>query len=128
MQQLVVQKTSKTSEIVKKPRNEELPDWVEQHWFRYTFVTTYIAFVGQTADPWDVPIKQSVKVMQKIWDATSSYEYNITTSTAIYHKVRIKFDSRMILIQIYFSDYSTPFRLVAQRYWIQWHHDPHGIF
>jgi hypothetical protein len=71
----------------RKPQNEELPDWVEAQWFRHTFVTTYMAFVGQTTDPWDVPVKQSVKVMQKIWDATSDNEFKITSSTAIYHKV-----------------------------------------
>jgi hypothetical protein len=47
-----------------------------------------MAFVGQTADPWDVPVKQSVLVMQKIWDATSTYEYEITASTTVYNKVR----------------------------------------
>jgi hypothetical protein len=77
----------KKSETAKKSRNEELPNWVEAHWFRHTFVTTYMAFVGQTTDPWDVPTKQSVEVMQKIWDATSSYEFDIAASTAIYQKV-----------------------------------------
>jgi hypothetical protein len=87
-QQLIVQKSSKTSETAyRKIRNEELPDWVEPQWFRHTFVTTYMAFVGQTTDPWDVPIKQSVKVMQKIWNATASSEYEITASTLIYQKV-----------------------------------------
>jgi hypothetical protein len=46
-----------------------------------------MAFVGQTTDPWEVPAKQSVKVMQKIWDATSGNDYEITTSTPIYQKV-----------------------------------------
>lgn len=62
-----------------------------------------MAFVGQTSDPWDVPIKQSVEVMQKIWDATSGNEFEITTSTAIYHKVGVEFNSRMTLIKIYFQ-------------------------
>ena len=75
------------SETVKKTRNEELPDWVNQHWFRHIFVTTYMAFVGQTADPWDVPVKQSIEVMQKIFDATNDRIYEITTSTSIYKKV-----------------------------------------
>lgn len=56
-----------------------------------------MAFVGQTNDPWDVPTKQSVEVMQKIWDATSNYEYEIATSTAIYQKVGDQFNPRMIL-------------------------------
>ena len=87
-QQLIVQKPSKTSETAsKKTRNEELPDWIEAQYFRHTFVTTYMAFVGQTIDPWDVPVKQSVKVMQKIWDATTRNKYEITASTAIYQKV-----------------------------------------
>ena len=86
-QQLIVQKPSKTSETAKKTQNEELPEWVEAHWFWHMFVTTYMAFVGQTMNPWDVPIKQLVKVMQKIWDATNSNEYEIMVSTAVYHKV-----------------------------------------
>jgi hypothetical protein len=46
-----------------------------------------MAFVGQTADPWDAPVKQLVKVMQKIWDETNSYQYKITSSTSVYQKV-----------------------------------------
>jgi hypothetical protein len=57
-----------------------------------------MVFVGQTTNPWDVPIKQSVDVMQKIWDAVSGNEYQITTSTAVYQKVSDGFISRMILI------------------------------
>jgi hypothetical protein len=87
-QQLVVQISSKASGTAsKKPRNEGLPDWVDAQWFRYAFVTTYMAFVGQTANPWDVPVKQSVLVMQKIWDATSVHQYEITMATSIYQKV-----------------------------------------
>ena len=67
---------------------------------------TYMAFVGQTADPWDVPVKQSVKVMQKIWDETNNYQYEITTSTAVYQKVCDWFGSTTILK--YISDGSTP--------------------
>ena len=78
----------------KRPRNEDLPDWVDMQWFRRTFVTTYMAFVGQLADPWDVPVKQSVLVMQKIWDAKTLYEYEITASTAIYKKVCDNLTSR----------------------------------
>jgi hypothetical protein len=54
-----------------------------------------MAFVGQTVDPWDVPSKQSIKVMQNIWDATSEHVYEITTSTAIYQKVRDQFGYRI---------------------------------
>ncbi|KAH9023765.1 hypothetical protein EDB85DRAFT_1894623 [Lactarius pseudohatsudake] len=83
-EQLIVVKTEDVTS--KKPRNEGLPDWTDARWFRHTFVTTYMAFVGQTADPWDVPIKQAVEVMQKIWDATNGHEYEITSSSAVCQK------------------------------------------
>ena len=54
-----------------------------------------MVFVSQTADPWDVPVKQSVSVMQKIWDMTSANEYEITASTAVYKKVCGPLTSRM---------------------------------
>ncbi|KAM6503850.1 hypothetical protein JOM56_000793 [Amanita muscaria] len=85
-EKLVIQKKTGETVAPKKPRNEELPEWIDAHWFRHTFVTTYMAFVGQTADPWDVPVKQSLMVMQKIWDATNNHDYEIATSTALYQK------------------------------------------
>ena len=97
-QQLIVQKPSKSGKTTsKKPRNEELPSWIEPQWFCHTFVTTYMAFVGQTTNSWDVPVKQSVKVMQKIWDETNSYQYEITTSTSVYQKVCEWYGSMTIL-------------------------------
>jgi hypothetical protein len=71
----------------KKPQNVELPKWVNALWFCHTFVTTYMEFVSKTADPWDVPVKQVIKVMQKIWDVTSFYNYEIILSSIIYQKV-----------------------------------------
>ena len=95
MQQLIVQKPSKALETTsKKARNEELPDWIDQKWFRHVFVTSYKAFVGQTANPWDVPAKQAIQVMQKIWNDTTDNEYEITTSTAVYMKVCFSFDPK----------------------------------
>ena len=73
--------------MAKKTQNEELLDWVEPYWFCHTFVTMCMALVSQTLNPWKVPTKQSIKVMQKIWDATGHYEYEIMTSTPIYQKV-----------------------------------------
>jgi hypothetical protein len=46
-----------------------------------------MAFVGQTANPWDIPSKQAVAVMQKIWDAISRKPYEITSSGVVYQKV-----------------------------------------
>jgi hypothetical protein len=46
-----------------------------------------MAFVAQTADPWDVPVKQALEVMQKIWDATCDHTYKIRATTMVYHKV-----------------------------------------
>jgi hypothetical protein len=86
---------------------------------------TYMVFVGQTADPWDVPVKQSVQVMQKIWDATSRYDYEITTSAAIHQKVCDRLHSRTILK--YIPDGSMPLRLLAQCYWIRQHRSPLGV-
>ncbi|KAF8502579.1 hypothetical protein JB92DRAFT_2973067 [Gautieria morchelliformis] len=86
-EQLILQKPSKAAETTsKKARNEDLPDWIDGKWFRHTFVTTYMAFVGQTINPWDVPVKKAIKVMQQIWDATNSHEYEITSSTIAYQK------------------------------------------
>lgn len=82
IQQLIVQSTAETKP--KKARTVELPDWIDARWFCHTFVTMYMAFVGQTVDPWDVPIKQAVQVMQKIWDATNGSEYEITASSAVF--------------------------------------------
>jgi hypothetical protein len=110
----------------KKPRNEDLPQWIEPHWFRHNFVTTYMAFVGQTKNPWDVPVKQTILVMQKIWNATSNFEYSVTTDTAVYHKVRDPLGCRMILI--YISDCSTTRRLLAQCDWIHWPHSSSCFF
>jgi hypothetical protein len=47
----------------KKLQNKELPSWIKPQWFCHTFVMTYMAFIGQTADPWDVPAKQLIKMM-----------------------------------------------------------------
>jgi hypothetical protein len=88
IQALVVQKPLKVLETAsKKARIEELPDWVDAKWFRHTFIATYMAYVGQLMDPWDVPAKQAVEMMQKIWDGTGGQDYDITTSTAVYQKV-----------------------------------------
>jgi hypothetical protein len=64
-------------------------------------------------------------VMQKIWDATSHYDYEITTSAAIYEKVCDWLHSRTILK--YIPDSSTPLRLLAQCYYIRWHRSLLGI-
>ncbi|KAF8508180.1 hypothetical protein JB92DRAFT_2954585 [Gautieria morchelliformis] len=85
-EQLILQKPSKAAQTTsKKARNEDLPDWIDGKWFRHTFVTTYMAFVGQTVNP---------------WDATNSHEYEITSSTAVYQKVCDWLISGMTLIPI----------------------------
>src|SRR5882762_4264065 len=87
IQALVVQKPLKVETESKKARIEELPDLVNAKWFRHTFITTYMAYVGQLMDPWDIPAKQAIETMQKIWDTTGGPDYVITTSTAVYQKV-----------------------------------------
>jgi hypothetical protein len=68
-------------------RQEKLPAWIDAKWFRQTFVSTYMAFVGQLMDPWDVPAMLAVEKMQVIWDVTAIQDYEITTSTHVYRKV-----------------------------------------
>ena len=107
-QQLVVQKASKPTETVfKRARNEELLDWVDAHWFRRTFVSTYMAFVGQTANPWEVPARQSVVVMQKIWNASGGRDYEIKETTAVYQKVCGPLAPRMNNITVSFRRFNT---------------------
>ena len=43
--------------------------------------------VGQSMDPWDVPAKWAVEMMQAIWDVTNDKVYEVTTSTMVYQKV-----------------------------------------
>ena len=71
-----------------------------------------MAFVGQTINPWDVPVKQSIMVMQRIWDVTNSYDYKITAEAPVYQKVRDILGCEMILIHT--SDCPTARRLMAQ--------------
>jgi hypothetical protein len=52
-----------------------------------------MTFVAPTMDPWEVPATQAVEVMQKIWNVTSSFEYEIMTSMAVYLKVCTWFNS-----------------------------------
>ena len=39
-------------------------------------------------DPWDVPAKQAVVVMQVIWNATNGNDYEGTTFTVVYQKIQ----------------------------------------
>lgn len=73
----------------KNARNEELPVWLDAKWFRRTFVTTYMAYVGELTNPWEVSATQAVDAMQRIWDGTSGKAgYKITKTTAVYGRVR----------------------------------------
>ncbi|KAH9024366.1 hypothetical protein EDB85DRAFT_2150510 [Lactarius pseudohatsudake] len=87
---LVIRKPSKVDSeeptALKKARNEELPTWLDSKWFRQTYITTYMAYVGQATDPWDVPTKLAVETMQRIWDGSGGRNYEITASTAVYQK------------------------------------------
>ncbi|KAI9463520.1 hypothetical protein BJY52DRAFT_1221525 [Lactarius psammicola] len=84
-EQLVGPKTV-SGPVSKKARYEGLPDWIDAQWFRHTFVSTYMAFIGQTANPWDVPIKQAIKVMQKIWNETNGNDYMIMPTSMVCQK------------------------------------------
>lgn len=86
----------------KKRDREPIPDFVTMKWFRQTFVSTYMAFVGQVENPWEMPTKLALEVMQKIWNATCAFEYQITKETEVYHRVRTnRLGSGTILIYIF---------------------------
>jgi hypothetical protein len=62
IQGLIVQKPSKVGETTsKKAQIEELPDYVNAKWFRKTFIPTYMAYVNQVMNPWEVPAKLAVE-------------------------------------------------------------------
>ncbi|KAF8268670.1 hypothetical protein EI94DRAFT_1800187 [Lactarius quietus] len=82
--ELVVLKSSKSAS---NKQSDELPSFIEARWFWATFVSMYMTFVAQTADPWDIPVAQALEVMQKIWDVTSSFKYKIETSSAYIKKL-----------------------------------------
>ena len=73
--------------MISKKRSKELLDWIEAQWFHQIFVMTYMGVVGQLMDPWDVPAKRAIEMMQPIWDATNDKVYEVTTSTMVYQKV-----------------------------------------
>ncbi len=119
--------TSKATRTTsKRIQSKDLLDWVNVQWFQHIFVTTYMVFIGQTANPWDVPVKHSVLVMQRIWDATSHHEYEITTSSSVYKKACDQFLSRVMTLW-HISDSSMPCGLMVQCYWIRWHCSNPGI-
>jgi hypothetical protein len=60
-----------------------------------------MAFVGQTANPWEVPVPRALEVMQMIWNATSPHDYKIMTNTAVYQNVCVRLDSGTKLISAF---------------------------
>ena len=70
--------------MVSIKRNKELPDWIDQQWFCQTFITTYMSFIAQSVNPWDIPSMWALEVMQTIWNATNGNDYQITISTPVY--------------------------------------------
>jgi len=49
--------------------NKDLPDGVHKkdRWHQ-TFIPTFLLWVGQQADPWNIPDDKVVDALQKIWD------------------------------------------------------------
>jgi hypothetical protein len=73
--------------VPKNVRREELPEEIDVKWFRYTFVTTYMAYMARLMNPWDVPAKLACENMQLIWDKTGGPSYKVTVSSTAYQKV-----------------------------------------
>ena len=66
-----------------------------------------MTFVSQTEDTWDILVDLAVEVMQEIWDAIGTYEYEITTSIPVYQKYVISFGSKTKLRYIFFRRFNT---------------------
>jgi hypothetical protein len=72
------------TKCTKKPSNNDLPDGVDVKLWRPVFISTYLQYVGSTANPWEVPIKTACKIMQLIWDALfPDIPYTITSTSAV---------------------------------------------
>jgi hypothetical protein len=52
-----------------------------------------MTYVGESANPWDVPTNLAIEKMQAIWDATGSIDYKVTghKTNIVYKKVHIRF-------------------------------------
>lgn len=84
--------SSETVKVVSRPKklvNNDLPDGVElKAAWRRSFVSTYMQFVGSSANPWDIPPKLACEKMQLIWDAVfPDIKYDVTSTSTVYHIV-----------------------------------------
>jgi len=95
----------------KKLSNNDLPDGVDLKIWRQSFVSTYIQYVALSPNPWDIPTKLACEKMQLIWDATfPGIEYEVTSTSPVYHLVRPSYMYLLLLINICrpFSTLQTP--------------------
>ena len=69
----------------KKPGNNNLPDGTKTKLWRPVFISTYLAYVGSVANPWEIPVKTACEIMQLIWDAIfSDIPYIVTSTSSVY--------------------------------------------
>ena len=85
-----------TERKVTHKRKEAIPlpeGSTENNRFRAVFVTTYICWVAEYADPWRVEPEEATSVMQKIWAEVygKKVPFKITTETKAYQQVRQSF-------------------------------------
>jgi hypothetical protein len=76
----------------KKFKNQDLPQGIDRHVWRRTFVTTFMMNVARQDNPFDHNIKAGCETMQKIWDAIfNETPYTIIQSGPVYQLVCILF-------------------------------------
>ena len=76
----------------KKFKNRDLPQEIDCHTWRRTFVPTFMMNVARQDNPFEHNIKTGCAAMQKIWDELfNETPYTVIHSSAVYQLVRIYF-------------------------------------
>lgn len=104
----------------KKFKMRDLPQDIDHHFWRRTFVPTFMMNVARLDNPFDHNIKAGCAAMQKIWDLLfDDTPYTIIHSSPVYQLVRY-----LLLVSegfYLFTDHATRFRLVAQHHGLNSH-------
>jgi hypothetical protein len=89
---------SNTSDVhIVNVSNSHLPAGVDHKVFRRSFVSSLIQFWARQKNPWAVPSKLAVTVMQNAWDICfDDVPYEITTTSVVYRLVSIVISPRKI--------------------------------
>jgi hypothetical protein len=76
----------------KKFKNQDLPQEIDRHVWRRTFVPTFMMNIARQDNPFEHNVKVSCEAMQKIWDTLfDETPYTVAHSSPVYQLVRINF-------------------------------------